>query len=145
MSRELAYATLFSWISARTPSAVVRSRKLIHWNEVAPADQPAIFQVQTGQTPNKVQGRPAAWKLDGEFYVYAHSENVDLPPVTLVNNLIDEIEAALAPDVLRRQTLGLPFVQDCRLSGTVETDDGLLGSQCVAIIPFEIITTLPVT
>lgn len=142
MNREQAYATLFAHVSARTPSFRVKSRKLIHWNEVAPADQPALFQTQTAQDPRKVKGQPSAWLLQGEFYLYAHSENVDVTPATLLNNLLDELEAALAPDVLNRQTLGLNFVDDCRLEGQVTTDDGLLGSQVIAIVPYIISTTM---
>jgi hypothetical protein len=54
---------------------------------------------------------------------------------------LDALEAALAPSpVTGIQTLGLPgMVRHVTISGKVETDEGVLGDQAVAIVPIEIL------
>jgi len=59
----------------------------------------------------------------------------------VLNPLLDAVEAALAPSATTGlQDLGLPaMVQHAYISGKVETDEGVLGDQAVAIVPVEIL------
>jgi hypothetical protein len=61
--------------------------------------------------------------------------------VTLLNPLVDAVEAALMPAATTGvQDLGLPaMVQHAYIAGKIETDEGVLGDQAVAIIPVEIL------
>jgi hypothetical protein len=62
----------------------------------------------------------------------------------VLNPLLDAIAAALAPTgadlVAGAQTLG-GLVKHCWISGAIETDEGALGGQAVAIVPVEILVT----
>jgi hypothetical protein len=57
-------------------------------------------------------------------------------PSTILNPLMDAVQNALAPDdpKLERCTLG-GLVEHCWIEGRVETDEGALGDQAVAIVP----------
>lgn len=142
MNREQIYSTLFSWVSSRMSSCKTKSRRLQHWSDVAPADMPALFLAQGPQFQTQPKGAPTQWRLTGRFYLYAHSENIDLAPATLLNTMLDELEAAFAPvGFLQQQTFGLTSVDHCRIEGEIETDEGLLGDLAIAIVPFNIIAT----
>ena len=81
------------------------------------------------------------WTLYAEFYLYAHSSDPDLAPATILNPLLDALEAALAPSPMTGiQNLGLPqMVQHAYIVGKVQTDEGVLGDQAIAIVPVEIL------
>jgi hypothetical protein len=89
----------------------------------------------------KALGAPTVWTLAVDLYVYAHSSDPYLPPAMLLNPLLDAVEAALAPAAATGvQDLGLPAqVQHAYISGRIETDEGVLGDQAVAIVPVEIL------
>ncbi len=106
------------------------------------SEQPALFQAQKHESAHRARGQPPKWTLALEIYVYAQAPD-DVPsPSTVLNPLLDALEAALAPsgqDVATNvQTLG-GLVSHCWISGTVVTDEGVLGGQAVAIIPIEIV------
>lgn len=139
MIREDVYRGFWSWIENHISLDVVTlSRQLQHWNDV-PADlQPAVFMTQTGETR---LSSGIGWKLDIDLYVYTHS-NSDPGTIsaTAMNDVIDKIIDCLQPNIKLGevvQTLG-NLVEDCHISGKIETDAGLLGPQSVAIIPITI-------
>jgi hypothetical protein len=86
-------------------------------------------------------GAPTVWTLGVELYVYAHASDPYVAPATVLNPLVDAIEAALAPIVVTGvQDLGLPaMVQHAYIAGKIATDEGVLRDQAVAIIPVEIL------
>jgi hypothetical protein len=94
-----------------------------------------------GQAAIKKLGAPIVWTLYAEFYIYAHSSDPYLAPAAILNPLIDAFEAALAPSPTSGiQNLGLPqMVQHAYISGKVQTDEGVLGDQGIAIVPVEIL------
>jgi hypothetical protein len=141
IARETIYTALFTRV-AQAASFVTIARRLRHWSDVAPAEQPALFVSQKSETAApKTLGAPTVWRLAVDIYVYVHSSDPYRPPASLLNPLLDAIEAALAPAAATGvQDLGLPdMVQHARLSGKVETDEGVLGDQAVAILPVEIL------
>ena len=139
--REKIYTALWA-LGANAARFASANRRLRHWTDVAPAEQPALFMSEKGgQAAIKKLGTPTVWTLYAEFYIYAHSSDPYLAPATILNPLIDAFEAALAPSPTSGiQNLGLPqMVQHAYISGKVQTDEGVLGDQGIAIVPVEIL------
>jgi hypothetical protein len=135
--RESIYAALWE-LAAGAASFASANRRLRHWADVAPAEQPALFMSEKGGAAvMKALGAPIVWTLYADFYVYVHSSDPYLAPAMLVNPLLDALEAALATGI---QNLGLPaMVQHAYIAGKVETDEGVLGDQAIAIVPVEVL------
>jgi hypothetical protein len=141
IAREPIYAALFD-LASGAAGFITAERRLRHWSDVAPAEQPALFLTQKSETAAvKALGAPAVWTLAVELYLYAHSSDPHLSPATVLNPLVDAVEAALAPAAVTGvQNLGLPsIVQHAYIAGTIETAEGVLGDQAIAIIPVEIL------
>lgn len=138
INREAISAALFARVSAVLGLATT-SRTLKHWNDVPPELQPALFQAQRDQQISRVRGQPPMRRIPFDLYLYVRAVD-DSPPSTLLNGFLDAIEAVLAPDndVTGRNTLG-GLVHDCIVDGTIETDEGTLGQQAVAIVPVLVI------
>jgi hypothetical protein len=118
------------------------NRRLRHWADVAPAEQPALFLSEKGgHAVVKALGAPIIWTLYADFYIYVHSDDPYAAPATILNPLLDALEQALAPSpVTGIQNLGLPdMVQHAYIVGKIETDEGVLGDQAIAIVPVEIL------
>lgn len=137
--RETIQAALFQRLAA-IPGFVTSSRRLKHWTDVAPAEQPALFQVQKGENWTERRGLPPVRRLSVELFVYvATGADPTVAPSQVMNPLIDAIEAALTPDPGQlTQSLG-GLVEHAWIAGRIETDEGLLGDQAVAIVPVEIL------
>jgi hypothetical protein len=141
-SREQIFAALFALASTAT-GFVTKSRTLRGWVDVAPPDQPAFFQVEGKQHAQSQPGVGTKWTFHAELVVYAHQANTvngaDL--VSVLNAQVDALVATLAPGPAGDpQTLG-GRVTDVRIDGDIETSEGRLGEQAVAIIPVIIIAT----
>lgn len=145
IARETIYAALWA-LAAEAADFVTASRRLRHWTDLSPPEQPALFMAEKGGLAEvKVPGAPVVWTLHADFYLYVHSSDPYLAPATVLNPLLDALEAALAPSPLSGvNNLGLaPMVQHAWIAGKVETDEGVLGDQAVAIVPVEILCTDP--
>ena len=139
--REAIYSALWS-MAAGAANFASANRRLRHWADVAAPEQPALFMSEKGgHAVTKALGGPTIWTLYADFYVYVHSNDPYLAPAMLLNPLIDALEAALAPSPATGiQNLGLPaMVQHAYIAGKVETDEGVLGDQAIAIVPVEIL------
>lgn len=139
--REAIYAALWE-LGAGAARFTSASRRLRHWADVAPAEQPALFMSEKGgQAATKRLGTPIVWTLYAEFYLYVHSSDPYLAPATILNPLLDALEVALAPaSTTGIQNLGMPeMVQHAYIAGKIETDEGVLGDQAIAIVPVEIL------
>jgi len=141
ITREPIYAALFALV-AGAANFVTAERRWRHWSEVTPAEQAALFMLQKSELATVATlGAPTVWTLAVELYVYAHASDPYVAPATVLNPLVDSVEAALAPlSVTGVQNLGLPaMVQHAYIAGKIETDEGVLRDQSVAIIPVEIL------
>lgn len=138
MSREAIFAALFAQIGTAT-GFLTTSRTLLHWNDVPPQAQPALFQSEGKQKAETVRGQPTKWILEAELVIYVHAATCGTPDVVqALNAQVDAVIAALARDpMLGVQTLG-GVVGDVRIQGDVVTDEGRLGQQAVALIPLEL-------
>ena len=141
MNREAIAVALFNLV--KTPGALVTtSRRLKHWSDVPAEEQPALFQAQGKEavdTSAQKMGAPNTHKIEFQLYIYTHSTDPTAPPSTLLNQILDAIEAAMTPTPGTKQTLG-GLAQHAFISGSIETDEGVLGDQAVAIIPIEVLT-----
>src|SRR5437667_11385735 len=95
--REAIYSALWA-LGAGAAGFTSANRRLRHWGEVAPAEQPALFMSEKGgHAAVKRLGAPIVWTLYAEFYLYAHANDPYLAPGMVLNPLLDALEAALAP------------------------------------------------
>lgn len=141
MNREAIYSALFAKLQS-SASFATASRRLRHWDDVPAAEQPAIFQAQKREQVSTVPGQPPVWVLAVDVYLYARTGGgLNDSPATTLNPLLDALELALAPDpISNKQTLG-GLVQHAWIDGSIETDEGVLGEQAVAIVPITIKVT----
>lgn len=139
--RESIYTALWE-LGASAARFTSANRRLRHWADVSPAEQPALFMSEKGgHAAVKKLGAPIVWTLCADFLVYVHSGDPYLAPAIILNPLLDALEAALSPSpVTGIQNLGLPqMVQHAYIAGKVQTDEGVLGDQAIAIVPIEIL------
>lgn len=141
IDREVIYSTLWA-VGSGSSGVATANRRLRHWADVAPAEQPALFMSEKGgEAVVKALGAPIVWTLYADFYIYVHSSDPYAAPQSVLNPLLDELEWALAPDPTTGiQNLGLPdLVRQAYIAGKIETDEGVLGDQAIAIVPIEIL------
>jgi hypothetical protein len=140
MIREPIYAALFA-LAAGAASFVTVSRRLRHWSDVGAAEQPALFMIQKSENAEERRPLPVKWRASVDLYLYAQAPDELTLPATVLNPLLDAVEAALAPDPVGHvQTLG-GLASHCWIAGRIQTDEGVLGGQAVAIIPVEILVS----
>lgn len=140
MTREPILAALWALLAADA-RWVTKSRRVQHWADVPPNQQPALFLAVLHEVPEYLKSAAAVkWTVHGELYVYANTADRTVAPSTVLSALLDPIETVLAADVLGQpQTLG-GLVDVVRLGpGPIIRDDGSLGDQAVALVPFEIV------
>lgn len=140
IQREPIYSALFARLSA-IPGIVTASRKLRHWADVPDVEQPAVFLAQNGEIATPSRQAPTKWVLQCDVYVYVKTGGSD-SPASVLNPIIDAIEASLAPENAMTQacTLG-GLVTHAWIEGNIQTDEGKLGDQAVAIIPVHILVS----
>lgn len=137
MEREPIYAALFAAVSA-APGLLTVSRRLKHWNDVPASQRPALFMTQKDEHAMVVTGQPTRWLLNVDLYLYVSTQGSDAPG-SVLNPILDAIAATLDfQPVGQRQTLG-DLVHYARIEGKVETDEGTMGNDAVAIIPVSIL------
>lgn len=147
LTREGIAHALFSLIQG-LPGLVTTSRRLLHWSEVPAEQQPAAFLPEGKQIPkNSPDGNQVIWRYEYSIYLYAYLEDTTKTPASQLNNLLDALEAALNPSQVgppgfsgSMQVLGdtTGRIRHAWISGAIETDEGVLGSQAIAIVPIEI-------
>lgn len=134
-SRESIYQALFD--SLKEIGGLNVERRLRHWDDVPSEEQPYLGISQAKETADTVTGLPTAWLWQLDLYLYTTTMSPDTPS-TKLNTFLDAICAKIntVHPVTGKNVLGFPVdVQYCRVQGTIETDEGTLGDQAVAIIP----------
>lgn len=140
---EPAYAALFAALPGLTTDVVpgpfvTKSRRLKHWNDVPPDQQPALFQNQQLIPITYAGDSPASkWTLKADLYIYAF-DGTETDGGTLINELVDQVTAVFETGEYTLPTLD-GAVYWARIVGPIETDEGKLGPQGMAIIPVELI------
>ena len=140
INREAIYQALFDLVK-NLPGFATTSRRARLAQDVAPEEQPALFMEEgPGETVQyQAQGLPAEHLLFVDLGFYARlPEDKSIAPGSILNPLIDALQAALAPDPdEEEQTLG-GLVTYCRINGKIEKNEGLLDGQAGVVIPVEI-------
>ncbi len=115
------------------------SRRLKSPQDVGAGNCPALFQIYKGETIDWTGMQPLKRLMHLELVLYVHSGDKSFPTSSLLNPLIDRIEAAFgAGDPASVQTLG-GLARRVTINGRIETDEGLLGEYAYAVIPVEIL------
>jgi hypothetical protein len=138
-SGDNAVAMLLSYV---TPAFPTSSRRLRHWDDVPPSEQPALFMVENLENVKQVKGIPPTWTFHPHLFVYDNVQSdPDAIPGQRLNILLDAIDNALAPvgGSGGYQTLG-GLVSHCWISGPIDIYEGYKAmlDQSVAIVPIEI-------
>jgi hypothetical protein len=142
-SREQAYLALFNHIQqAPSMSGLVKTftRRLKHWADVGPEDQPALYMEQTGEQAVPASRQPTKNVLEINLWLYLQTNEGEVGPI--INPLLDGIEKSLTPsnDGNYTQTLG-GLVHHCWIEGQTQIFEGDLGAEAVAIVPVKILVT----
>ena len=139
MNREKIYSALFKLLK-NIQIINTFDRILLHWDDVSPSMQPALFLTQTNQVAQQVTGFPTKYVLGAKVYLYTHRDTNGIIPTAQLNDILDAMDEALrpVPSPTNKQTLG-GLVEHCWIDGAIETDEGTLGLQVVAIVPISIL------
>lgn len=135
MTREPIYSALYSRLSSGGLFATV-SRRLVHWTDVPRAQCPAVYVTQRSEIAQVQRGQPIRWLLNVDLYIYAYAESTDdQSPSVIMNPLLDAVCGMFNPDPITGTAILGGKAYHCRVSGTIETDEGVLGELAVAIVP----------
>ncbi len=141
ISREAIFQALFDLVKD-LPGFVLASRRARPIKNVSAEEQPALFMEEgPGEdVQNQGQGIPPKHLLYVDLGFYARlPEDRQAAPGSVLNPLIDALEAALAPgEDEEDQTLG-GLVKYCRINGKILKNEGLLDGQASVVIPVEIL------
>lgn len=143
LAREPVYTALFSRLQS-IPGIATATRLWIPWEQIGSLAQPALVMFERDESPEQRHGRPAKWTLSVDLLLYAQADQSPLapPPMVVINNLIDAIDAAIGPDVINNvQSLG-GLADHAWIEGKIEKDPGILDGQAFAIIPVKILVPL---
>ena len=138
MNREAIYAALFALVSV-APGLMTASRKGKPLSQIEDAEMPALFQIQGGETWEQKKGVPSKVTLKADLEVYVSNRaDPDSCPASVLNPILDYLQAALEPSAGDTQTLG-GLVSHCWIAGALEVFEGLLENKTVALIPINIL------
>jgi hypothetical protein len=154
VDREPIYAALLLLLQTNLqgspPVFVTVGRRHVHPEELAPAQQPALFIVEMKESRQpRPQGTGGKLTLDVWLVMYCFESAINQPPgqettlaATQINALLLAIETALAPvfgtGPQNRQTLG-GLVEHCWIEGETLIDQGIYTQQGGAIVPLKIL------
>jgi hypothetical protein len=124
-----------------TTGFLTTGRRLKRWSDVEP--QPALFLRSGDEDLEYADSINQTQTIDAEIWIYSNAgQNPDSVPETALNNLLDSVQAAFAPDdpSTNRFTLG-GLVFWCRLEGRIEKDPGDTSGQAIAVA--DVLITVP--
>lgn len=161
LDSELVMQRLFSIAQAvgQNPltSFTTQSRRFVHFKDVPPEAMPAMYQFQSPirSTTGGVRGLPRQ-EIGVSWFVYLpKSTGPDDVVSPALNQYFDALTQALLtttfdtagnpkvggmPAGLRRQDLGIGPGINCYVDGSGLTDEGLLDTPSLIIIPIKILT-----
>jgi hypothetical protein len=140
--RETIMAALFALVSA-SPSFTTKSRRLRLWSDVGSGEMPAIFQYEKKDSYANGKNYLPIVEMNAELYVYTRpGMDSGITPISVLNPLVDAIDAALAPNIVtRKQNLG-GLVSHVWIDGEVLKDPGDIDGDGIAVIPVKILATV---
>jgi len=140
--REPIAAALLALFKAAPGGFLTIGRRHVMPPDLTPTQQPALFIAFTSEdTVQKLPTMPGKTTLEASLFVYCRGPGTQEPPgeeqvltESVLNGLLDDVEAALDPGDGNPQTLG-GLVSRCWIEGTVYKDPGVLTDQAMAIMP----------
>jgi hypothetical protein len=155
LNREALFSTLFDRLCLIN-GIVYKSRIFKTYDDLEASEQPALIMVKTSESVANQRGLPPIWTLQGTIFLYCRNDQDPYVGASVqLNQLITLVEAAFERQPNEYTIPNAPY-QDmpsdylttlngqcshCWISGTIQTDEGMLGSQAAASIPFEIVAT----
>jgi hypothetical protein len=139
-TREQAMEALYALLQ-QTPGVVTFGRRLKLWNAVPAEMQPALYLVEHSEARlANLRGTPGRLQLIANIFLYVKTTDAEVIGGIELNNLLDAIEATIAPadPKVNVQTLG-GLVNRCWINGTIIKDPGDIDGQGLAIIPINIL------
>jgi hypothetical protein len=136
-SREAIISALFTLVSGAAGFKTT-GRRLRAWDECP--DQPALFLRVIAEDIEHKSIVFSTTTIHAEIWIYSQGNiDPDDVPSTDLNNLVDAVTSALAPDSPTQQlTLG-GLVSWCRVEGRIDYAPGDIGTQAIAVIPVRIL------
>ena len=149
LTREGLAVALFNLLQT-VPGIKTFSRTWRNFDEVPVVNQPALLLTKGGEKPiQSAEGQRTGWKFEYLVTLYAYQQASDnsIPPSTQINNLMDAIEAVLAP--VKAGPAGYPGsvqvlgdltgrIRHAWIEDTVISDEGVLGPQSFLLFTIEI-------
>lgn len=116
------------------------SRRFQLWTDIPAANKPALFMTEPDEQDDRIDlSEPNSQTLHAFLWIYIDSSDRSQVPIIAMNNLIDTVRAALAPNPLSGvQNLG-GLITDVSVVGKTMKDPGDLDNNGVAKIPLRII------
>lgn len=144
MNREAIYGGFWNGLrEACGLQFTTASRRLKHWADVSAGEQPALFQTSLNESAHSNVGQRGKWELRLQLYIYAKwdvgAEEYALNPLLdTVTNYVNARHPVTGRHPLASTIAGLETI---RIEGVIETDEGVLGDQQIAIVPVIITVT----
>ena len=138
-TREAAVTALVSLVSGAYAWGSPISRRLKLWGDVPLANRPACFVFSGGnQSYQWRQSVDPKRQLLIRLFIYTNAKDQSIVGATELDNIMDALDAALAPGPGRTmQTLG-GLVAWARIDGEVLIEPGDLDGDGLAIVPIRI-------
>lgn len=140
MSREDCFVALFTLLSGmKTAGTIVTcDRRIRLLQDMDPAELPALFLGGDDGVVEQQRGAGPVRTLGALIYLYTANPDRHVTAGTLLNSLLDAVDAALAPGWQGVQTLG-GAVDHCWIEGDVKVFEGAQGERAAAIVPVKIL------
>lgn len=139
-TREQVYQALYALTDGVSATFKTRGRRIKLPENVASEQQPALFQVQTGEVFEPLSGTPPLRRMGVAWVIYTNvGEDANAVPSTEINPILDTLEALLKPAPGKDKVTLAGIVAYARFTGNVEISEGVLGQQAVSIMHVEIL------
>lgn len=155
LNREQLFSTLFTRLTLLGGFAYY-SRQFKTYDDLEASQQPALLMVKGSESVVNSRGLPPTWTLNGNIYIYCRNDrDLETSSSIQLNQLLTVVESAFERTATETTVANAPY-QDmgsdylttlnglCShawINGSIQTDEGTLGQQAIAIVPFEIVAT----
>jgi len=139
-TRETYYSALFSLLQALAPGTVLTvDRRVRLMERMQPAELPALFMAVGNQKTVQSLKSPASHFLTAHVFLYCANPDPHTSADIALNELVDALQAAIAPaPPFETQTLG-GLVHHCWINGESEFFPSPNGERAAAIVPIEML------
>ena len=140
-SRETVYTALMTFLATAVGAQTV-SRVTVPESVIAGASLPFIEQLPSSEgAESQGANLPVRWRIRQPVSIYVDTSGVNVVGDTIVNNMLDALEAALKPNVVTGyQTLNGTVIW-CRMQGVLLKEPGYQTNIGAALVAIELLTT----